>query len=398
MVESGFSSSSQFIFPNPTQLVSIKLDKTNYLAWTAQFKHILKSHNLLGFIDDSNIYPTMFVDDNAAKNKSVNPAYISWQSRDQLLLSWIISSTLVAFLYGLDSSFLAWQPLVARFASQSKSRISYFKLQLQNLQQGSLTCASYLAEAKFLADQLSTIGKLVDDDDLISFIIGALNNTFAQFITSYSFHIRETSMSFFDFRSEMLNHEIILNHHAPLNPAPKTSSFASFTLFTNRPKFQPVKCKIHFFRSSNTNVKKPNFSLKPASSTSTNGVRSVSNSSGRSPCQICKGNNHQELECFRRMDFSFQGCHPPTNLAAMVVDINVEFLNCQWLADSGANAHVTNNAENLDSKRLFDGNEIVGVGNGASLSIKHTGSSIVHSHNNHFLLKNIIHCPQAATN
>ena len=98
------------------------------------------------------------------------------------------------------------------------------------------------------------------------------------------------------------------------------------------------------------------------------------------------------------MDFSFQGCHPPRNLAAMVADINVEFLNCQLLADSGANAHVTNNAKNLDSKCLFDGNEIVGVGNGASLSIKHTGSSIVHSHNNRFLLKNIIHYPQAATN
>jgi hypothetical protein len=84
----------------------------------------------------------------------------------------------------------------------------------------------------------------------------------------------------------------------------------------------------------------------------------------------------------------------------MVVIINAEFLNCQWLADNGANAHVTNNAENLDSKRPFDGNETVSVGNGAGLSIKHTGSSIVHSDNNRFILilKNIIHCPQAVTN
>ena len=70
MVESGFSSSSHFAFPNPTQLVSIKLDETNYLAWTAQFKPILKSHNLLGFIDGSNLCPAMFVDDNAAKISS----------------------------------------------------------------------------------------------------------------------------------------------------------------------------------------------------------------------------------------------------------------------------------------------------------------------------------------
>jgi len=237
MAESGFSSSSHFAFPNPTQLVSIKLDETNYFSWTAQFKPILKSHNLLGFIDGSNLCPAMFVDDNAAKNEFINPAYTSWQSRDQLLLSWIISfisPALVASLYGLDSSFLAWQSLAARFASQSKSRISHLKRQLQNLQQGSLTCALYLTEAKFLADQLSAVVKPVDDDDLISFIIGGLNPTFTHFITSYSFHTREASMSFFDFRSELLNHEIILNRHAPLNHAPETSSFA---LYTNRPKF-----------------------------------------------------------------------------------------------------------------------------------------------------------------
>jgi len=29
---------------------------------------------------------------------------------------------------------------------------------------------------------------------------------------------------------------------------------------------------------------------------------------------------------------------------------------------------------------------------------KHIGSSIVHSDNNRFILKNIIYCPQAATN
>jgi len=156
-----------------------------------------------------------------------------------------------------------------------------------------------------------------------------------------------------------------------------------------------VKCKLQFSKSSNTNTAKPNFS---AHSSSTKDVRPVTNSGGRSPCQICKGSNHQALDCFCRMDFSFQGRHPPTDLAAMVADINTEFLNYQWLVDSGANAHVTDNAVNLDSKRPFDGNKTVGVGNGAGLSIKHTGSSIVHSDNNRFLLKNIIHCPQAATN
>jgi hypothetical protein len=57
-----------------------------------------------------------------------------------------------------------------------------------------------------------------------------------------------------------------------------------------------VKRKLQFSRSSNTNATKPNFS---APSISTKDIRHVSNSSGRSPCQICKGNNHQALDCFR---------------------------------------------------------------------------------------------------
>jgi hypothetical protein len=47
------------------------------------------------------------------------------------------------------------------------------KHQLQNLQQGSLTCASYLTEAKFLADQLSAVRKPVDDDDHILYYWGS---------------------------------------------------------------------------------------------------------------------------------------------------------------------------------------------------------------------------------
>lgn len=145
-------------------------------------------------------------------------------------------------------------------------------------------------------------------------------------------------------------------------------------------------------------VSKP-IPIKNASKSGAYGVpSSASNSGARSTCQICKGTNHQALDCFRRMDFSFQGRHPPADLAAMVADINAEFMNTQWLADSGANAHVTNDDANLDSKRAFDGSETVGVGNGSGLHIKHTGSSLVFSNNNQFLLNHIVHCPQATTN
>ena len=78
-------------------------------------------------------------------------------------------------MYGLNTSRLAKTYLASRFSDQSRSRISHMKRQLQSLQQGSMTCAEYLNQAKSWADQLAAVGKPVDDDELISFIISGLN-------------------------------------------------------------------------------------------------------------------------------------------------------------------------------------------------------------------------------
>jgi hypothetical protein len=40
-------------------------------------------------------------------------------------------------------------------------------------------------------------------------------------------------------------------------------------------------------------------------------------SPNRPPCQICGKNSHQALDCYHRMDFAYQGRHPPSQLAAM---------------------------------------------------------------------------------
>jgi hypothetical protein len=70
------------------------------------------------------------------------------------------------------------------------------------------------------------------------------------------------------------------------------------------------------------------------------------------------------------MDFSYQGRHPPPQLAAMVAQLNDGFETQDWIADSGANTHVTADSSNIANPQPFDGGDTVGVGNGAGLSIK----------------------------
>lgn len=98
------------------------------------------------------------------------------------------------------------------------------------------------------------------------------------------------------------------------------------------------------------------------------------------------------------MDYAFQGRNPPAQLAAMVAHTNAAYEESQWLADSGANAHITNSLENLHIQQPFQHPEEVAVGNGTGLAIENTGSSLLHRSNSSFKLQNILHCPQASAN
>jgi len=101
------------------------------------------------------------------------------------------------------------------------------------------------------------------------------------------------------------------------------------------------------------------------------------------------------------MDYAFQGRHPPNELAALVAHLNEDFGTQKWLADSGANVHITAEAANIQDPQPFEGTDVVGVGNGAGLNIQHFGYSIVQSslpNCPQLLLKDVLHCPKASAN
>lgn len=91
-------------------------------------------------------------------------------------------------------------------------RIVHLNRQLQSLQQGSKLCTDYLQQAKLWADQLAVVGKSVEDDDLISFVISGMNPSFNSFVTTFSFVVKDHDMSFTDFQAELFSHEILLKN------------------------------------------------------------------------------------------------------------------------------------------------------------------------------------------
>jgi transposase InsO family protein len=119
----------------------------------------------------------------------------------------------------------------------------------------------------------------------------------------------------------------------------------------------------------------------------------------RAPCQICGKTSHQALDCYHRMDFSFQGRHPPSQLAAMTAHAHAVPENEQpWYLDSGANNHVTAELENLSLQQPYQGSDSVTVGNGGGLQIANTGSTLISTPKTLLHLHNILHCPNASSN
>ncbi|KAM1015438.1 hypothetical protein ACFX13_045975 [Malus domestica] len=61
-------------FFSMTTMVNIKLDRTNYPLWLAQILHILKSRDLMGYVDGTLVCPPKHM----TGVGTVNPTYTSW--------------------------------------------------------------------------------------------------------------------------------------------------------------------------------------------------------------------------------------------------------------------------------------------------------------------------------
>lgn len=72
------------------------------------------------------------------------------------------------------------------------------------------TCTTDLQLAKTLANQLAAVGKAVDDEDLITYIVSGLHPSYTPFITTFSFTTRYHVMTFEAFQSELLNFEALI--------------------------------------------------------------------------------------------------------------------------------------------------------------------------------------------
>jgi hypothetical protein len=228
------STVTTYVFPNLAPLVSLKLEGPNCITWSFTVIPILKSHDLIGIVDGTEPCPPQFLPPTTGKEEpSLNPAFPLWVKNDQFILSWITLAKRFCLQY------MAFKPLTKFGSSWPPNLHLHRALELldsvANYRPSNRvpkSCVEYVNFAKLLSHQLATVGKAIEDDELITYILGGLNPAFNPFVISLSLATHDSSLTVEDFTTELLSIEqLIENQQSSVG----TDSFVA--MLSHKPSF-----------------------------------------------------------------------------------------------------------------------------------------------------------------
>ncbi|KAI5345121.1 hypothetical protein L3X38_012998 [Prunus dulcis] len=379
------SSDSAIAFPSVSQAIHIKLDRNNYPLWLAQILPLLKSFKLMSFVNSAVVAPSPFLQDDKGKlTDDINPAYDTWIQQDQLVLSWIngsLSSTVLATVARFTSARSTWVALENRFASPNQNGILQLRSELFRIARGDSSVVDYLDKVNAIVDNLALSGSPLPDSDLLAVIMNNVGPLYESTIASAQ--ARETPITYADLEALLLSAEQRhLALHAPARDGPATAMVAAHGRAPSRSRGRgsgrfsfrgghsggsgswsgssSATRPPGFRGSSSSHGSGREFSSSPGGSSSQPGVLgphpaaaagfsspSAPFSSSRIQCQICGRYGHSALDCYNRLNLSYEGRVPTQRLTAMTAQQSSSPRPPNWVVDIGANSHITNDLSNL---------------------------------------------------
>ncbi|XP_020412813.1 uncharacterized protein LOC109947291 [Prunus persica] len=190
-------------------MVTLRLKENNFLKWRYQLESVLEGHDLFGYFDGSVIPLLKFaIMDEEGVTSEVTAAYKEWLKIDKALLSFLIatlSDDAIEYVIGSKTSRDAWLSLTDQYATVSRARINQLKTEIQTAQKGGDSVDKFLLRLKHIKDQLAIASVPVSADDLMISVLNGLSSEYDMIKTV--FVARETSISFKDFRTQLLTTE-----------------------------------------------------------------------------------------------------------------------------------------------------------------------------------------------
>ncbi|KAE8674326.1 hypothetical protein F3Y22_tig00111758pilonHSYRG00069 [Hibiscus syriacus] len=373
---------------------SIKLTSTNYLSWKTQVEAILIGYDLQKFIDGSHPAPPPTITANNVI--SINPAYQTWLRQDKLLFGALVgtlSPSLIPLITQFKTSYEAWQVLANTYARPSRGQIKQLKDHLKNNTKGSQSITDYMQSIKIRADELATLGKPLDHEDLIEKVLEGLDENYQSIIDSVNG--RDSTISFVELHEKLINKELSLLNKTSPSPLPTSA--------------HPTNVPSTPWSAINQTPRLPGFTSIPtqditrSSPSNTRDNRSPVNPF-LGPCQWCSTQGHVVFRCplFRKQFSHVQPpprpnnssqYRPPSPRKAQANVATTYPSNTTWLLDSGASHHVTTDISNLALHSPYDGIDEIMISDGSRLPISHTGSISLTTPSHSFSISNVLCVP-----
>ncbi|OIT35369.1 hypothetical protein A4A49_59674, partial [Nicotiana attenuata] len=377
---------SQLISFNPTSQLPLKLqDSSNYCTWKSQVITLLFGYDLLGYVDGSLPFPSVHIQD-GANNAFPNPAFKLWQRQDSLVRNAIMASvnpTIASLIAHAATAKHAWEILQTTYANKSQSRIFSLRDTLANLKRDSRSISKYVKDIKSISDDLASSGSPLANEELVIKILSGLGSEYKEL--SAAIRARDNPISFEELYDKLLAHEMFIKHSEPKLENPIISA--------------QLHKKSAYPNSKSRNYNPSNNRRGPIQNTSTNQrANSFQNSNSFHPnnrsnqqrvqCQLCDKFGHITKVCRSK---SHSALEAQANLTNRLSYASNPANN--WIVDSGASHHITNNSQSLQAATEFPGTDEIIVGDGKTIPITHIGHTTLSSSHNSFKLRNVLCSP-----
>jgi hypothetical protein len=206
--------------------ISEKLTKSNYPLWRVQVLLAVHATQLEGLLTGDEQAPEEFIivnNDNKTTTKQRNLAYVSWVARDQVVLSYLLSSLTRETLQHVSRSVTsaqAWKTLADLYSSQTRARSVNTRIALTTTKKNHMTVSDYYAKMCQFADDLATSGTTLHDDELVTYLLAGLDEDYNPIFTIVV--ARADPMSPSELYAQLLSFE----HHTHLQSQPSDASAA----------------------------------------------------------------------------------------------------------------------------------------------------------------------------
>ncbi|CAA7041119.1 unnamed protein product [Microthlaspi erraticum] len=331
-----------------------KLNATNYIMWSRQVHALFDGYELAHFLDGSKPSPDPTITINGSATD--NPAHALHKRQDKLLYSAIlgaISLSIQPILSKATTTTEIWDTLASTYAKPSPGHIKQLKHQLKQWRKGTKTVDEYLQGLITRFDQLALLGKVIDLEDQIEFVLEGLPEDYKSVIDQVEG--RDAPPTLTELHEKLINHEAKLITSEPAQSLP-----VSANVVTNRFKPHHKNNNRNQSWQQQTNTNNTTWQPRPY----------------LGKCQICGVQGHSARRCpqLSRQNTgvlpSPQPWQPRANYLASGSQVTPP-----WLLDSGATHHVTSDLANLALHQPYTGGEEVIIGDGNGLAITNTGST-----------------------